>query len=187
MYKSIPYEVIQPAPFIESTDDQMNSRVTDIQKSILEAMEKSKSKQESNHLLYGKLGRVNKFVTNYQQQSRDLLRDINLQKKRITNQILLEQQKQQKYNDIKIHKFNTRNPLNESEMDLVSQILPPPPPQTSIIKNMTNINQQMDNNLPTTTSSSEYWTSKRYFIPMYSYLQASHDNDDNNKCHHHHH
>jgi len=174
MYKSIPYEIIQPAPFIESTDDRMNNRVNDIQRSILEAMEKSKDKQ-NNKNLYSKLGRLNKFVSNHQQQSRDLLRDINLQKKRITNQILLEQQKQEKYNSLPIHKFSTLNPLNDEELDLIAPTIPPP-------RNATNINQQADHHLPPSTNS-QYWTSKTYFIPMYSYLQSS-SNDDIKHNHH---
>ncbi|KAG4108261.1 WD40 repeat-like protein [Neocallimastix lanati (nom. inval.)] len=171
MYKSIPYEVINPAPFIESNDERMNNRINDIQRSILEAMEKSKD-QQGNKKLYSKLGILNKFVNNHQQQSRDLLRDINLQKKRITNQILLENQKQQKYNNMPIHKFNTTNPLNDDDMKFLTPVIPP-------ARSATNMNQQALHHLPSSTNKSEYWTSKTYFIPMYSYLQ----NQDNNSSH----
>jgi len=169
MYKSIPYEIIQPVPFIESTDEKMNSRVTDIQKSILEAMEKTKYKQE-NRPLYNQLGRVNKFVINHQQESKNLLRDINLQKKRITNQLLLEQQRQQKYNNIPIQKFDTMNPLSEQDINYLPQILTP-------LETNSTSNDQQENQKSLSKNSSEYWTSKRYFIPMYSYLQSVFDDE----------
>jgi len=167
LYKTIPYEIIQPVPFIESSDEQMNNRVTDIQKSILEAMERTKYTQE-NKPMFSKLGRVNKFVINHQQQARNLMRDISIQKKRITNQLLLEQQKQQKYNDIPIQKFDTANPFNEEKLNYLTPLKP----------NSATLSSQQSQKL-LSKNSSEYWTSKRYFIPMYSYLQTL-DNDHHN-------
>jgi len=169
MYKSIPYEVIQPVPFIESADEKMNNRVSDIQKSILEAMEKTKYKQE-NRSMYRQLGRVNRFVINHQQEAKNLLRDINLQKKRITNQLLLEQQRQQKYNNMPIQKFDTMNLLNEQDMNY-------PPQRLTPLDTNSTLNDQQVNQKILSKNSSEYWTSKRYFIPMYSYLQSVFDDD----------
>lgn len=93
----------------------------------------------NKYKISSKLYDKNNVIKRHCNETKNILEDIYLEKKNITNQ-LLQQQKQIKLKSDEIQKFKA------------------------------NIN------MPDKINESEYWTSKKYFLPMFSYIQTEPDN-----------